>query len=367
MSDLPQPFPAQYGREWPQKMGFIDNIGKVVIPQDFDFSHHSKFSSSGYAWVKQANQHFVIDTTGQMVFEMPSDMFNLWYVPPDDAGIFPVEHRLDHKSPWAYVQDGRDRVYRGRSKYYAMDLNGDIRFEGYITNALHGHYIFQDAPGLNAPKGIMNRDGDVVVPAALNWTSTSKSEPYLSVMRDGRFGVIDFQGNEVLPINKSVKHWSDFSRVENGLVQYFDRVTQMCPSQTITGEIVGQLPPNHWMKGPTCPTISDGLALLHWERHDGDAVYVDAYGRYMLGENEKPTVFAPDIRMGFFYEGLASMRQDDKTGFIDKTGAVVIPREFYGASDFSGGLARVTDSHDDYRNQRYCYVNRKGEIVAKNH
>lgn len=78
-------------------------------------------------------------------------------------------------------------------------------------------------------------------------------------------------------------------------------------------------------------------------------------------------VFAPDFRMGFFYEGLASIRQDDKTGFIDKTGAVAIAPEFYGASDFSGGLARVTGSHDDYRKQRYCYINRKGEIVAKNH
>ena len=106
---------------------------------------------------------------------------------------------------------------------------------------------------------------------------------------------------------------------------------------------------------------------MHCERHDGDAVYVDAYGRYMLGENGKPVVFAADIRMGFFYEGLASIGQDDKMGFIDKTGAVVIPLEFYGASDFSGGLARVTNSHDDYRNGRYCYINRKGEIVAKNH
>ena len=150
-------------------------------------------------------------------------------------------------------------------------------------------------------------------------------------------------------------------------MQYFDRFTQMCPSQTIAGEVVGQLPPNHGMHGLNCPTISDGLALLHWERHDGDAIYVDAYGRYMLGENGKPKIFAPDVRMDFFYEGLASIRQDDKTGFIDKTGEVVIPRAFYGASNFSGGIARATGSHDDHLNHRYCYINREGEIVAKNH
>ncbi|MCG3267885.1 WG repeat-containing protein [Yoonia sp. I 8.24] len=87
----------------------------------------------------------------------------------------------------------------------------------------------------------------------------------------------------------------------------------------------------------------------------------------MLGDDRKPRIFPPEKRMGYFYEGLTTILQDDKTGFIDKTGAVVIPREFYGASDFSCGLARVTLSHDDYRNDRYCCINRKGEILAKNH
>jgi hypothetical protein len=293
-------------------------------------------------------------------------MFSVWNVAPDDAGIFPVEHRLDHASPWAYVQEGRDRVYRGRSKHYAMDLQGNIRFEGYVTTALHGHYIFRESVSLSSATGIMNRDGDVVVPAELKWVNTSKTEPYLSVLRDGFFGVIDFAGNEILTINKRVARWSDFSSVNNGLFQYYDDATKICRSVSLDGTEVGHLPPDQWMYHPACPTLSDGLALLHWERHDGDAVYVDAFGAYLLGNDGRPMIFPPVMRMGYFYEGLATIRQDDKTGFIDKTGAVVIPCQFYGASRFSDGLARVTQTHDDYRSQRYSYINQAGEIVAQN-
>ncbi|KAE9631518.1 hypothetical protein GP644_04150 [Parasedimentitalea maritima] len=366
VADLLHPFPAPYGREWPQKMGFINGTGNLVIPQEFDFSHHSKFGPGGYALVRKGRQRLIIDTNGQTAFELPSDTFNVWNIAPDEAGIFPVEHRIDHASPWAYVQDGRDRVYRGRSKYYAMDLTGNIRFEGYITKALHGHYFFKDSVSLSAPQGIMNHEGEVIVPAELHYINSSPTEPYLSVMRDGNFGVIDFAGNEILSISKKVTRFSDFSRVSNGLVQYYDDATKMCPSISLDGEEVGHLPPNQWMYYPACPTLSDGLALLHWERHDGDAVYVDAYGGYMLGDDRKPIIFSPEKRMGFFYEGLATIRQDDKAGFIDKTGAIVIPRQFYGASDFSGGLARVTQTYDDHSSQRYSFINQAGEVVAQN-
>ena len=43
-----------------------------------------------------------------------------------------------------------------------------------------------------------------------------------------------------------------------------------------------------------------------------------------------------------FHDGLAKIEVDNKTGFIDKTGKVVIPAEFTYAYPFSEGLAAVT-------------------------
>jgi hypothetical protein len=44
---------------------------------------------------------------------------------------------------------------------------------------------------------------------------------------------------------------------------------------------------------------------------------------------------------GRFREGRAPVKMGDKTGFIDRTGAVVIEPRFHSADEFSEGLALV--------------------------
>lgn len=42
-----------------------------------------------------------------------------------------------------------------------------------------------------------------------------------------------------------------------------------------------------------------------------------------------------------FHEGLAHVVKEDKSGFIDTEGNIVIPCKYHAASDFSEGVARV--------------------------
>ena len=56
-----------------------------------------------------------------------------------------------------------------------------------------------------------------------------------------------------------------------------------------------------------------------------------------------------------FSEGLATVKLNDKYGFIDKTGKEVIPIKYDYAEGFSEGLAQVK------LNNKWFYINQKGE------
>ena len=48
-----------------------------------------------------------------------------------------------------------------------------------------------------------------------------------------------------------------------------------------------------------------------------------------------------------FRGGLCLVQRDKKWGFIDRTGAVVIPIKYWEATGFSEGLARVAEKNDE--------------------
>ena len=58
-----------------------------------------------------------------------------------------------------------------------------------------------------------------------------------------------------------------------------------------------------------------------------------------------------------FSNGLAAVKIDNKWGYIDKTGVVVIKAEFDNPGSFSNGLARV--KVDD----KWCYIDKTGKYV----
>ena len=60
---------------------------------------------------------------------------------------------------------------------------------------------------------------------------------------------------------------------------------------------------------------------------------------------------------GYFFEGLALVKRNDKWGFIDKTGREVIPCKYDGADAFSNGLAAVC------LNGKWGFVDKTGREV----
>ena len=96
------------------------------------------------------------------------------------------------------------------------------------------------------------------------------------------------------------------------------------------------------------------------------AVSIYSYGqelRPVIGPNQKygyvdetGNVVIPFMYFdaGKFSEGLARVRHGKKWSFIDKTGWGVFPDEYDGAGDFSEGLARVKS------NRKWGFINNKG-------
>ena len=72
-------------------------------------------------------------------------------------------------------------------------------------------------------------------------------------------------------------------------------------------------------------------------------------------------VFAPNYTVGYdFYEGLASVREYDKYGFIDSEGKYVIEPKYDLAFNFYNGIAKV------FLKGKPFFIDKKGEIVISN-
>jgi hypothetical protein len=128
-------------------------------------------------------------------------------------------------------------------------------------------------------------------------------------------------------------------------------------------------------------SFSDGLAVF--STNDEKSGFVDKTGKTVAD-----TLFE-NVRT--FSEGLAAIKQHDKWGFIDKTGKIVINPQFDATGDFKNGKAwfRIGgrsgyidakgsyvinsqfDGTDDFSNgmalikfgRKYGYINKKGTIV----
>ena len=100
--------------------------------------------------------------------------------------------------------------------------------------------------------------------------------------------------------------------------------------------------------------FSDGVALGRTPENPQRYEVVDMQGR---------TVFSTERDLENFSEGLAVFTsRDSLRGFVDKTGAVVIPAQFFEAEAFSDGLARVSrlDAQGDVY---HGFIDKSGAIV----
>ncbi len=232
-------------------------------------------------------------------------------------------------------------------------------------------------------KGFINRDGEIIVPPVYDEVACF-SEGLCGVKKENRWGFIDLSGNEVIPA--IYDEISDFScglaatrKFDEDIVRYIDKngITIFSVKDRLNIFSEGLLTSRdegktrrwgfrntsgNWYIEPqfsNAQHYSEGLAGVetYVTKKEQKTGFIDHEGRLVL-----PYIYT--TLKARFSCGRSVVYDYNKTkkqivaGCIDKNGELVIPFSFYSINDFSEDMAAAWTSEGD---EYFGYINKKGE------
>ena len=260
------------------KWGFVDETGDVAIPCIWREAWGFR---EGLARVRGDNSLFgFIDKTGTLV--IPCKWTNADHFNEDLARV------MDESHIW-YSIDKKGNVVKMLSDEWDGSLHPYIK---------------------NGKTGLINKNGDEVIPCKWQKVNYSSGYNFVKVMGDNhKWGLIDMTGNLIVPCK-----WREIECFHEGLAAVQNR-NGMWGFVDETGKNVI---PCKWTKGN--------------------------YGSSGLYE---------------FHNGLSMVMDEDyHYGYINKKGFLVVPCNYRDAKPFSRGRAKVTCQNGDE-----VIINKSGEVV----
>ncbi|MDP9141436.1 MAG: WG repeat-containing protein [Pseudomonadota bacterium] len=167
---------------------------------------------------------------------------------------------------------------------------------------------------------------------------------------DGKHGAIDRRGKLVVEpqYDSAIEFAGGMARVsQNGKTGFIDATGRLAisPKKSLSrgsGDFAAEIS----IAALISPEFSEGLAVFRLDDREG---YVDVNG---------DIVIAAQFDQAFpFYDGLAVVRVGSKFGWIDRSGEVVIAATYDKVQPFTDGLACVLV----YDKGGYGYIDRKGQ------
>jgi hypothetical protein len=182
---------------------------------------------------------------------------------------------------------------------------------------------------------------------------TYSDEPLAVVQLNGKWGFIDTKGNEVVPCKyDEVNKFSEgLSAVElNDRWMYIDK----------TGKVIIKL-----NKGTVIANrFSEGFAYILGYEPNREG-FINKTGKMVISFTDKDGQSEYHWARAF-HDGRAAVTKDlkheDSWGFIDTTGAEVIPCQFKEVTDFSNGQAFV-ENDEGYRDQYGNRLSYRGKTI----
>ena len=301
------------------KVGFIDKIGKYVIPPQFDLAgyfHH------GLAWVKIDDKYGFIDKTGKYVIKPQYDdadnfRHGLAWVKIDDkygfidkTGNMVVEPQFDtepeYKNGFYIVSKHR---YSFNYYYGLVDTTGKIIFE---PKSMIKPIFYEDYARISTGErrwvpsnyGYIDKTGKIVIEPQFDF-SQDFCNGFAQVSDEtDLYGFINKKGELVIPYQfKKAEYFS-----ENGLaaVQLDDKWGYI----DTTGKFV--IEPKFQYAG----SFRNGMARV--EINDKKWGYIDMTGKYLQLYDY----------VGEFQNGFATFHKNKKVGVIDTTGKIIIEPKY---------------------------------------
>ncbi len=285
------------------KFGYVDKDNKIVINPTYDMITDFR---EGFAAVKKSGVWGFIDKTGKEVIAPQYLSASLF-----DSGAAIVKKttgeilRID--------KEGQQLQSYGSLYYGIGNFSGGLAPFAYEENGMYG---------------IIDISGKIVIEPKYDYIESLGIGPYeftlqdetvfidkkdrvgsFIVIKDDKYGFVDKTGTEIV-------------KPECELFFKFDREGYA-------------LVPKDWKNGET----PKRFGMIHIS---GKVIAQPEYS--YISES--------------FYEGLIVVKKNDKSGFVDKNGKVVIQLKYNGASDFNGGLATV------YDNQGVKIIDKAGKLIA---
>ena len=302
------------GRGW----GFLNEKGEECIKCKY---HYAESFQNGVAKVRYNTEFGYINLNGELKINHNGSC--MW---------------LPNKYGWGWVIKDNFIKVQIDDKFGIINLDKEE-----IVSCIYDDIIQFDNVFLVKRKGltgIINYSGNfvleyngvqVVAKNKYDWVYPF-CEDYAIVEIDGQYGYIDLMGNEIVLYPIGTKVWNFSCQLAK--VQY----NNICYYVNSRGNIV----------------ITGIKKEAYWHHYSSDYFY----------REERVTVFFDDA--GSFKNNLAWIKKDDKYGFINKWGNLIVPFIYDYADDFDkqfSSLAKVGIKQPDNNTLKYGFIDKSGEIV----
>lgn len=262
------------------------------------------------------------------------------------GGIHPFSEGLAFVIDWAIIHSNSHAIIKPETGF--IDISGTMvikksRYEknGSVVDLWPEYSEGMLSIGINNKYGYIDRTGDIVIEPKFCYAHDFHDG--LAVVRVGKKdGYINRAGEVVIEPRFAVA----FDFTDGCAFVYTDEHNMLCINKQ--GKTVLDLDMNieeymSCVQGP-----SDGL------------FYAEIKDRGCFYNNEGHIVLEPayEVERPYFSEGLVPAAVDNKWGYMNKLGQMVIPPQYDSANDFSEGFAavRVKD--------RYGFINKQTDMVC---
>ena len=301
--------------------GFMDRTGKIVIPcQWYDVGRFSERLA-------------------------PFSGVEGWgYINIEGKVVIPIQRWIGHE-----FKEGLARVWE-----YGSERWGFIDKTGKVISQCQWEVAYDFVDGLanvknrNGKWGCLNKTGEIAIPC--RWEDACDFSEGLALVKnqEQRWGYIDKTGKTVIPCQ-----WRGAHSFQEGLARVKDSAGNYGFIDR-TGKIISQC---QWYYADE---FWEGLArVLQVTRFEKK----DRGGMWSIVKRSAETAMSGQWKFAFteLVEGLDNIgkEKEEKYGFIDKTGKLVVPCQWKYASIFDNGLALVKDEKENL-----FYVDKYGTIIT---
>ena len=316
------------------KYGFIDKSGETVIEPQFrkvgNFSDGLAPACTGDSYSNQKCGY--IDKEGKTVVEFKYQ----------DANEFLYGYGVVKSGIVDSVIDKKGNELLNFTHSYSMYL-------GPISDNL---FIVQAKDTLKG-LAIVDKNGNVIIDGI---ASSGKNYDGLIQVKqvaatgnfwaDGKWGFIDETGK--LVIDYQYDYAGNYvdglaGVVKDGKYGFINKDNKYVIEPTF-----------EYGKSTTLPNYSDGLV----------EIYVKPTSSFYNTKGEKVFEKNNDYNIQNYKNGYATFIKDDKYGYMDKEGKVVIENKYQIAFDYNDGLAKVYTSYDsDKETGEFLFINKEGKTI----